>query len=323
MLTVGHKREKEFLKKAFERGRVPSALLFSGPEGVGKKLLALEFARGLLCRSNEPFGCNNCKSCKVVNDFIEAVRKGETEDFEYRPSEGTKKDLAFLIGEHPDLALVVPDGKQIKIDQIREVKEFVLLKPSGKRKVVVVDEAEKMNPQAQNALLKILEEPPEYTVFVLITSSEGKLLPTVVSRCQRLEFKPLSSSEIEKILRNLNLTLSESTVKLIEKTGTLKILRAFSDDILSDFFELAEKIPLKKFSDIVRVAELFEKADMSVREILVDLLEDILFLKSSEGLISVSKLEMALNLLTELRNGLARGIKAKLAIENLMLMLKK
>ncbi|NPB04968.1 MAG: hypothetical protein GXO08_01100 [Aquificae bacterium] len=321
MLTVGHERQKTFLKRAFELGRVPSAFAFVGKEGVGKKLLALEFARGLLCERGEAFGCGECPSCRRVGRFVEAVRRGETEELAYRRrDESGKERFAYLIGEHPDLALVVPDGAQIKIDQIRALQEFVSLRPTGRRKVVIIDDAGKMNPQAQNALLKTLEEPPEDTHFVLVASKRGELLPTVLSRCQVLEFKRLSPEEVEKVLKDLKAEVGPGLEKLLKEEGSLRYLSASEGEL-----ELLEKLTRAgelEVEEVIKLAEEADRLEAEKKELLLEVFERWLTAQAAEGKFPLSRVEGLVRKTEEVKRGLQRGIKFKLALEVLLFELK-
>jgi len=171
---VGHQFQVTLLKKALlTKDELPSrALLFSGPSGVGKKRVALAWAQGLLCEvPDRP--CGICPSCLKV-----------------------KK------GHHPDLLILgLTDGATVKIEQIREVQNFVsLCSYQGRGKVIIIDEAQALTPQASNSLLKTLEEPNRGCNFVLITSNKSAIIPTIQSRCQKILFGPLSGPEIKKVL---------------------------------------------------------------------------------------------------------------------------
>jgi len=323
MLTVGHEKQKSFLQKAFYGGRIPSAFAFIGKEGIGKKLLALEFAKGLLC-GKEPFGCGECKTCKLVDKFIKDLRGGEIETYAYYGSdEGGKKHFSYLIGEHPDLAVVIPDGNQIKIDQIRDIQEFVALKPIGNYKVVIIDDAGKMNLQAQNALLKILEEPPKGVVFILIASSKGELLPTILSRCQLLEFKPLRGGDIEKIVSDLGVEIPPALRDIISADGSLAPLKLAQEEKALQLFSLIGELKNLTFEGIIKASENFESLDNERRETLLGLLEKFLSEKAVGGELPLETYERVERLISETKRGLKRGIKAKLAMENILLTLKE
>src|SRR5438309_183625 len=160
--VVGHHRLIDLLKRSVGNGTLPPSLLFTGPSGVGKRLTATSVAQTLNCvrvRDSEFDACGECAACSRI-----------------------------ARGVHPDVVVVEPgDSGAIKIDQIRDVVERTNYRPfEGRRRVVIVDEADALVVQAQNALLKTLEEPPPSSVFILVTARPDVLLPTVRSRCPQL-----------------------------------------------------------------------------------------------------------------------------------------
>jgi DNA polymerase-3 subunit delta' len=169
---IGQDEAIHLIRKALARNRVPQAYLFTGPEGIGKKLTALTLAKALNCLVVSDDACETCKACYKINK-----------------------------GCHPDVAIIEAEGQFIKIDQIRELQKQVGYKPfEGRKKVSILNNAEKLNLEAANALLKTLEEPPPDTVFILVSSSPGALLPTIVSRCQSVRFSPLGLQRTEQFL---------------------------------------------------------------------------------------------------------------------------
>lgn len=173
--VIGQKLIKEHLKKSIETGKISHAYIFHGEKGSGKKTLAELFARALQCEAavaGEP--CNQCRSCK------QALHHNQP-------------DILYVQHEKP---------AAISVEEIRrQVNGDIAIKPySSERKIYIVDEAEKMNIQAQNALLKTLEEPPAYAVILLLTSNLEALLPTIRSRCVTLTMKSVSDIEIQRYL---------------------------------------------------------------------------------------------------------------------------
>ncbi len=161
------------LKRAVKDDLVANAYIFCGSKGSGKSMVAEIFAKALNCKDEgveKP--CDNCTSCKKLES-----------------------------SNHPNIDIIKPSGASIKIKQIREVITKVSKKPfeSG-YKVLIIDEAEKMTQDAQDAFLKTLEEPPANTVFVLLAENQNSLLPTVVSRCQVFYLKKVSTQQIESYL---------------------------------------------------------------------------------------------------------------------------
>jgi DNA polymerase-3 subunit delta' len=169
---LGQEKAISVLRSAIRHHRIPHAYLFSGYEGVGKKLTALTLAKALNCREHEDDSCDRCVSCHKIND-----------------------------GNHPDVRIIEPDGQFIKIDQIRTLQRDIGYKPyEGKRKVYIIDHAETLRPEAANALLKTLEEPTSDSLIILVTANVYALLPTVISRCQFVRFISLGVQELTTLL---------------------------------------------------------------------------------------------------------------------------
>jgi DNA polymerase III subunit delta' len=164
-----------YLKAALESGKISHAYIFSGPDGVGKRIAAMNFAKALNCdnvKSGE--GCDQCPSCKKIDS-----------------------------AKHPDIYILSPeeDGGSIKIEDVRAVIKDVYLKPfEAKRKVYIIEAAQELKHEAENALLKTLEEPPANSVIILLTEKIEKLFHTIVSRSQVVRFFPLKLKDAEDIL---------------------------------------------------------------------------------------------------------------------------
>ena len=199
--TVGHRRLVSLLSRAAARGTVPPALLLAGPEGVGKRRVALALAQSLNCLAPirtddlEQDACGACTACRRI-----------------------------ARGMHPDVLVLEPgDTGVIKIEPIRDVIDRAGYRPfEGRRRVVTIDSADAMMAAAQNALLKTLEEPPSASVFVLVSSMPDALLPTVVSRCPRLRFGPLSAAEIAgALMRDRGYAEAEARAAAADADGSL------------------------------------------------------------------------------------------------------
>ena len=175
---IDQRQPLEILTTFIRQGNIPHALLFYGVNGVGKRAAAKLFSMALNCLGQRSglrqtdLLCGFCRSCGKIES-----------------------------GNHPDVITIKPSGAFIRIAQIRELLETLSLKPyEAKTRVVVISDAHAMNPEAANALLKMLEEPPDHTIFVLTTEQLFDLLPTVVSRCQQIRFKPISCENLKQLL---------------------------------------------------------------------------------------------------------------------------
>ena len=165
---IGHQQLLGQLYHAIASNRIAGAYLFVGVANVGKETVALHFAKSINCLTSGEGACGTCLSCRKADDR-----------------------------NHPDLQIIRPSGAWIKIDQIRELQKRIIYRPlEGVRKVYILTEAERMNLEAANCLLKTLEEPPADSVLILLTTNIEALLPTIRSRCQIIPFHPLLVSDL-------------------------------------------------------------------------------------------------------------------------------
>jgi DNA polymerase-3 subunit delta' len=184
------------LLNLLERQAVPHALLFSGIDGIGKGTVALRFAMAVNCLERgqsaaTDLPCGVCRSCRRINS-----------------------------GQHPDVLQVEPQGAFIRIDQIRALCDTLALKPfEGGMRLAILSDAQALNPEAGNALLKVLEEPPEGTTLILTATQTSDLLPTIVSRCRRLGFNPLRRATIATLLVDRQQTSPELAATLATMAG--------------------------------------------------------------------------------------------------------
>ncbi|AAC07454.1 ATP-binding protein [Aquifex aeolicus] len=294
--------EKVFLEKLQKTLHIPGGLLFYGKEGSGKTKTAFEFAKGILCKENVPWGCGSCPSCKHVNELEEAFFKGEIEDFKVYKDKDGKKHFVYLMGEHPDFVVIIPSGHYIKIEQIREVKNFAYVKPAlSRRKVIIIDDAHAMTSQAANALLKVLEEPPADTTFILTTNRRSAILPTILSRTFQVEFKGFSVKEVMEIAK-----VDEEIAKL--SGGSLKraILLKENKDILNKVKEFLENEPLK----VYKLASEFEKWEPEKQKLFLEIMEELVSQKLTEE--KKDNYTYLLDTIRLFKDGLARGVNEPL-----------
>ena len=218
---IGHRRLTTLLARAIERESLPPTLLFAGPHGIGKWAVARAMAQAVNClnpvRSPEPHlavdACGQCRACDRIARNV-----------------------------HVDVIALEPDDKaSIKIDAVRDVLSHTSFRPfEGRKRVVMIREADTLEPAAQNSLLKSLEEPPPGTSFVLTTAVPGALLPTVRSRCMRLRFGRLTSTELATALtRHYEYSDSDARAAAALADGSIGQALALADDDLTTYRELA------------------------------------------------------------------------------------
>jgi len=219
------------LGNALKSGKPSHAYLFSGPDGVGKRTAALSFAAALNCSGEAGDLCGACPSCRKI-----------------------------VSATHSDVQVVGPSGSSLKIEQVRLLQKSINLSPmEGRYKVAIVNDADRLTTAAANSLLKVLEEPPGLTVFILITANEAALPPTVISRCQRIAFRPLSSEVLAELLSDcLSVDKVEMAVSLAG--GSLSQARYLMEMGPSAGGEKAERI----------IRGVLEKDRSTVRHLLSD-----------------------------------------------------
>lgn len=229
---LGHEQIKEHFQKAIERNKVSHAYILTGESGMGRKSLANAFALTLLCEKGKSEPCMECHACKQV-----------------------------LSGNHPDLIYVTHEKPaSIGVDDIRkQMNDTVMVRPySSYYKVYLVDEAEKMTQQAQNALLKTIEEPPSYAIIILLTTNQEAFLPTILSRCVQLKLKPLRDFVVKSYLtESMKVPEAEADVYAAFARGNLG--KAITIAASEDFKEMHKEILhlLKHIKDM-DISELIE-----------------------------------------------------------------
>ena len=234
--VYGHEDIIESLKKSLAADSYSHAYIFDGIAGVGKRLLAGLFAKALLCtQSARP--CDECISCR-----------------------------AFDARNHPDIIFVSSDKRSIGVEDIRDqVGSAVHIRPyKYKHKIFILDNADKMSVQAQNALLKTLEEPPSYAVFLLISTNINNFLPTILSRCVTLKLKPLPVELVARYLADKGIEHSDMLSVSIASGGSIgKACRLIADDTFNEqkkeIHDLLNNLPGSNLWDILLLAKRLEK----------------------------------------------------------------
>lgn len=237
---IGNDKVKQFLNNAINENHILHSYLFSGIEGIGKKLFAIEFAKKILCieQNDEQ---ENCLSC-----------------------------LKFKSSNHPDFMILEPENNVIKIEQIRNMQEKISEKPVvSKKKVYIIVDSDCMTKEAQNCLLKTLEEPPEYATIILTTANESKLLNTIKSRCIKVKFNGLLENEINQYLKQNEIVVNEENYIKISQGSIGKLLDIKEDeDVYNQVNIVLENIDKNTLIDILNKAEILYSQKDKIQEIL-------------------------------------------------------
>lgn len=212
---IGQERAVSILRGCIAKDRIPHAFLFAGDEGVGKKLTAINFVKTLNCTPflsahtmpSLPDSCDTCPSC-----------------------------LKTEKRSHPDIFFIDPEGEgeQITVASIRELEEALRYKPfEGKYKAAVVDQADRMNAAAANAFLDTLESPPSQSILILVSARPDMLLPTIRSRCQRINFNPLPLHVMSALVRERSHNISRERADLLSELSGGRLGYAIQEDLIA------------------------------------------------------------------------------------------
>ena len=272
----GNRRVTAVLERMLEQDRIPHTLLFHGPEGVGKATLARRFAAALL---GDPE--------KIEQDDLSLPENRERlVEREKMPAERRVED-PLLFASHPDFVTFPPDGplRQISIHQMRRLKELAQYKPHrGSRRVFLIDRFDRANENAENSLLKILEEPPEHLLLILTAENVYDLLPTIRSRSVQFYFAPLTAEEMRQFVRRRGLDEPERRVALAGGCPGVAVsldLPAYDARRERMLALLEASARVAKFSVWARLTEKLAAADRldDYLKVLYLLLEDLVLLQ--------------------------------------------
>lgn len=325
---IGHERPKAILKASILHDRVAHAYLFYGAESIGKKQSALLFAQAVNCdRDYGPGGpeaCGACRSCQQIENRT-----------------------------HPDFILIEPDQElanpQIKIEQVRELEEQIVYRPLlGRRKICVIDDADRLTQGAANALLKTLEEPTAHSLFLLISSRPAALPATVRSRCQGIRFVPPARTQVEAALITKR-ELPPADARFLAIATEARIGQALQAEVATfraqqdEFCRLMSLPSLQSVTAVLTAAEALHKSDRAqetlewIEQWIRDLIlvgvgadpDSLLNLERLPELQEATKglrLDLLLDLLTEIESiqrSATRNVNLQMALENILLRLRE
>lgn len=321
---IGHEDIVKHFKNSIELGKVSHAYILNGEKSSGKRTLAAVVAKSLQCEEGGPDPCGKCRSCLQAES-------------------GNQPDIIWVKHEKPNV---------ISVDEVREqIVNDVDLKPySSRYKIYIVPEAQLMNPQAQNALLKTLEEPPEYAIILLLANGIGKFLPTVLSRCIILNFKPVEPLHVVEYLttkldveqskarfcadfaqgnlgKAIRLAISPEYNELLE--DSVRILRRIQDmdmeDVISAVKNLGKyKLDVTDYMDIMTMWYrdiLMVKISNSPNKLLFK--DDYSVLKKQASMMSYEGVEEVIRALNKVKIRLEANVNFDIAMELLLLTIKE
>ena len=256
---IGQQRVKDILGNIFSGGKISHAYLFYGNEGTGKDAAAIEFSKLLNCDNPDELkgACDNCKNCRETDSFrsslfrfVIALPSGKNEsDEDFNPVEKLdREDFNNYLNEIEFKTydkyhkINLPGANDIRISSIRQIKkEIYLTGKTGKKKIFLISNCDRMNQNSSNALLKILEEPPKDSILILTTSKLNSLLPTIIGRCQKIKFDGIEKNLIRDFIINSNENISESEAEFYAELSEGSITKC--NEILGkNFLELREKV---------------------------------------------------------------------------------
>ncbi len=315
---ISHENVVKTLINAINQDKVAHAYLFVGSQGIGKKTLAKTFAQALFCVEGTGVPCGHCNSCKRI-----------------------------VAGNYPDFHITEPSGNSIKIDQIREIQKSCRYKPyEGLKKVYIIQSAETMTTEAANCLLKVLEEPSKDTVFLLTAENPYMLLPTVISRCQKLNLRPVPPIPMHQWLIGQGVEAARAKVVTLLSDGipgkALELVRDSHQDPRLNAVKWMEKIQQGDIISVLRLAEDMEKdkekigeelnllacwyrdlliwAETQAEELVVnvDMLEDI---KRQSARTNSSRIRFDLQCILATKKNIQANANLRLCLETLLLKL--
>lgn len=335
MWPIGHQRALDILTSSIKQEKLPHALLFSGPSQIGKKTLVYTIAQMLNCTASDK-PCFECEACRRIlsGNFADV----SLIDMYSLDEAGSGQKQRF----------------EISIEQIREMQHSVSLPPyEGKCKIYIIDDAEKMSVSAANCMLKTLEEPNDNNYFFLITSNEDKILPTVVSRCQKLNLKPVPYEDIKNTLKDkygadedraelitgwsngrigwaINAALDEKVAqKRVERLGAIceaingsleqrfKYSTALSEKWAKDKEEVFNEIRL--WQDLFRDISLHKNG---LREEIINKDREEQISAIADG-VSLRSIKKTIEMMLEVSNALRANASVKMALDMMMLSLPR
>ncbi|MBQ2836302.1 MAG: DNA polymerase III subunit delta' [Clostridia bacterium] len=282
---LGNEKNKNILEKSIKLNKFSHSYIFWGIEGIGKKLIAKEFAKNILCLEQKE-NCN-CKSC-----------------------------IEFDSNNNPDFQLIEPNEGKVRIEQVREMQRKIAEKPIiSNKKIYIINDADTMTTEAQNCLLKTLEEPPEYITIILICTNEENLLSTIKSRCTRMHFDSIDTEEIRRYIKQNfpEQEISQNIIKLSQGSIGKTIKLNENKDIYENIEKILLNMQNKDLIEIVQMSEEIYKTKDEISSILDYM--NVILLKLSKQNIKYIK---CIDIVEQTKKRLKANSNYDMCIDNLL-----
>ena len=284
-IILGNTEQRKNLEKIIRNKNISHAYMFVGPEGIGKSLIAKEFAKSILCQNPTDKYCDKCECCSIFENS-------------------------------PDYVYITDEDGSIKVGDIRSLSENILLKPvKSNRRVFIINNADRMNEAAQNALLKILEEPPMYATIILVLSNKEKILRTIKSRCTEISFLPLTLEELKEYYQGQD--IDEELYQYARGSiGKLEKLR--TSDYIKNVVELEKAL---SYHDLLEMNKALNKIkeNKTIKENINDILDLVMAKLSREIAQDYSKKVKQIEVIEECRKNLKRNSNFDITLDVMMI----
>ena len=291
---IGNEANKEILKNIVENNNISHSYIFSGISGIGKFMFAKEFAKAILCTEKKERPCNSCKSCE-----------------------------SFDNSNNPDVIIIDEKENSIKTEQIKELTNDVLEKPiQGDKKIYIINNSENMTKEAQNSLLKTLEEPPAYIIIILITNNENLLLNTIKSRCVTITFNKLSNDEIKQYFKHTLEVVDDNMLNAFGGSIETALILKNKKEIFAQIDEIFKNIENMNELQILNIKDTIFKDKDDVFYIL-DYINTIFYDKIIKNIYNAEKYVACIKIIENTKLRLKKNNNYDMAIDNCLFTIER
>lgn len=291
---IGNEECKRALKNIIYNNSVSHSYIFSGIAGIGKFMFAKEFAKALICLNKEEKPCDKCKACESFNNL-----------------------------NNPDIVIIDEQENSIKTEQIKELVNNIFEKPiQGNKKIYIINNSENMTKEAQNSLLKTLEEPPEYVIIILVTSNENVLLNTIKSRCIKIAFHMLSETEVKEYFKSIGQEVNGSIINSFGGSIEKAIKINNKKDIYGKIYNAFQNIQDLNELQIFALKDIFTQDKDEIFSIL-EYINEIFLDKLLKDLSNANKYQKCINSIEETKMRLKRNSNFDMTIDNCLFLLER